>query len=87
LNDALFAAKPLFTPVAQGDEVLYRNQRLMVCATKADGSMVQLCPTEEGQTIDASVPANLKVKKNVTKYVYTIFFVRDPFFQWPCKCW
>jgi hypothetical protein len=52
LNDALFAAKALYTPVAQGDEVLYRNQRLMVCATKADGSMVQLCPTEEGQTID-----------------------------------
>ena len=21
------------------------------------------------------------------KYVYTIFFVRDPFFQCPCKCW
>jgi hypothetical protein len=32
-------------------------------------------------------PQTKKLKKNVTKYVYTKFFVRDPFFQWPCKCW
>jgi hypothetical protein len=52
LNDALFKAKPLYTPVEQGDDVLYRNQRLVVFATNADGSMVQLCPIEEGQVID-----------------------------------
>jgi transcriptional regulator of met regulon len=55
LNDALFEAKPLYTPVQQGDDVLYRNQRMMVCATNADGTMVQLCPTEEDQTIDSNV--------------------------------
>jgi hypothetical protein len=52
LNDALFKAKPLYTPVQQGDDVLYKNQRLVVFATNADGTMVQLCPTEEDQTID-----------------------------------
>eukprot|EP01049_Picozoa_sp_SAG25_P013597 SAG25_NODE_2153_length_1890_cov_1.774428_1_plen_129_part_00 len=44
LNDALFAAKPLFTPVAQGDDVLYCNQRMMVCAVNSEGTMVQLPP-------------------------------------------
>jgi hypothetical protein len=38
LNSALFEAKPIFPPVSQGDIVMYKNQRMMVIATKDNGN-------------------------------------------------
>jgi hypothetical protein len=50
LNEALFAARPIFVPVHQGDEVMYRNHKLMVTATKDDGAFVQLGDHVQGES-------------------------------------
>ena len=37
--------------------------------------------------IDAALKITANVSEMTLLEVYTIFFVRDPFFQCPCKCW
>jgi hypothetical protein len=49
LNSALFAAKPIFPPVLQGDIVMYKNHCMMVIATKDNGNLVQLGDHLEGE--------------------------------------
>jgi hypothetical protein len=42
--------------------------------------------TVEEASVPGGVPGDQKAQKVVTKYVYTKFFVRNPFFQCVCKC-
>jgi hypothetical protein len=49
-----------------------------------------IAPNRAHLSQEASVPGGVlgdqKAQKVVTKYVYTEFSVRDPFFQCVCKC-